>query len=399
MRSNQPEPKKVYARIGKFRITAPPPGTPNFYISWEEPNPKKPGTDRTIRASTGTSDETEAEAFLAQFAVQNGRPEPEAVDTAQIGPIVQRYFDEHAVNLTSANSARIECARIIECMGARTVRELAGSRLVNEYIKTQRAAGYRDATINRDLMNLRAALNRAHDGDEPILTERPPKVRAIPEDDFAMEPEVKEVFTPTQLRELLQRSRRLEHFFRWCLISAATSCRPDAAFDLAPRQVDLEYNLIDLNPPGRKQTKKRRPVVRLVEAVRPYFVEWMRGADPTTPFVTYNGEAVGSVITAWNAIVKGEMNLTGKYVPYSLRHTISTLLGFSGVDEVKIGKQLGHSRREGSRVTGTYIHKKAIQVSPEYLRETTEGINAILTEALKPVDAGNVVDIKNRNVA
>ena len=54
------------------------------------------------------------------------------------------------------------------------------------------------------------------------------------------------------------------------MISLNTLARPDAVLDLSPAQVDFKRRLIKLNPDGRKQTKKYRPVVPISETLLPH---------------------------------------------------------------------------------------------------------------------------------
>jgi hypothetical protein len=62
---------------------------------------------------------------------------------------------------------------------------------------------------------------------------------------------------------------------RYNLIALNTWARPEAIPELSARaQVDFENSLIDLNPPNRKQNKKRRPVIKLTENLRGWFEFW-----------------------------------------------------------------------------------------------------------------------------
>jgi integrase len=53
-----------------------------------------------------------------------------------------------------------------------------------------------------------------------------------------------------------------EHLFLFCLLALSTLSRPAALLELTPEQYDQEDGIVDLNPPGREQTKKHRPMVR-----------------------------------------------------------------------------------------------------------------------------------------
>ena len=54
---------------------------------------------------------------------------------------------------------------------------------------------------------------------------------------------------------------REDHVLMFCLVACNTLCRPGANLDLTLSQCDLEHGLVNLNPPGRRQTKKHRPTV------------------------------------------------------------------------------------------------------------------------------------------
>ena len=88
------------------------------------------------------------------------------------------------------------------------------------------------------------------------------------------------------------------HLKLFMTIMATTLCRPDAAFDLGPNQVDSNGGIINLNPEGRRQTKKYRPKVPLTKSLRPH----LKGCKTAT-FVAYRGKRVSEINTAWNTMV------------------------------------------------------------------------------------------------
>ena len=65
-------------------------------------------------------------------------------------------------------------------------------------------------------------------------------------------------------------------------------CQP--ALDLGPSQVDLRRRLVALNPKGRKQTKKYRPVVPISETLQP----WV-STSASSHFVMFSGCSVGDI--------------------------------------------------------------------------------------------------------
>src|SRR3954470_9514798 len=70
----------------------------------------------------------------------------------------------------------------------------------------------------------------------------------------------------------LLRACKSPHTRLYMLLGIATAGRPEAILNLKWSQVDLISGMIHLNPQGRIQTTKRRPIVRidlpLLEALR-----------------------------------------------------------------------------------------------------------------------------------
>ena len=58
-----------------------------------------------------------------------------------------------------------------------------------------------------------------------------------------------------------------DHLRLMLMILIGTACRPEAALELTGAQLDFDDRLIDLNPRGRAQTKKFRPVVKMPDAL------------------------------------------------------------------------------------------------------------------------------------
>ena len=71
------------------------------------------------------------------------------------------------------------------------------------------------------------------------------------------------------------------------MILIGTACRPEAALELTGAQLDFEDRLIDLNPRGRAQTKKFRPVVKMPEALATRSLH-----APEGRLITFRGQPV-----------------------------------------------------------------------------------------------------------
>jgi integrase len=152
-----------------------------------------------------------------------------------------------------------------------TVAELTLQRQ-EAFVAALQAKGYRPSYVSRVLSVGRAALLRAWKRQE--LTSVPFIIDVAR--DLEEEAERFRDLSMGELSHLLAAAARVPHLLRFCMISLNTLARPDAALDFGPAQVDTKRRLIALNPNGRKQTKKYRPVVPI--------------SDPLLPRVGSNGD-------------------------------------------------------------------------------------------------------------
>jgi integrase len=169
-----------------------------------------------------------------------------------------------------------------------------------------------------------------------------------------------------EMRRFLTKAQEAPHIFTYCMIALNTLARPDAVMDLAPAQVNLQDRRINLNPKGRKQTKKYRPIVPITDTLLP-FVQ----ARDVERFVMWQGRPIESVKTTFRRIVR-DAGLSKEITPYSLRHTMAAELRRRSVPAWEVEGLLGH-RRPG--VTETYA-----EFDPAYLSKGREAIDAYFAD-------------------
>jgi integrase len=161
----------------------------------------------------------------------------------------------------------------------------------------------------------------------------------------------------------------VEDFWRWLIISLLTGGRPEAVLELTPAQRARDAGLLDLNPSGRRQNKKYRPIVREPKALTAWLDYWetemlaaRRKREPGSLDVDISSDsycAYASVESVQTAIERLRSKNTQKVVKlprlsaYSFRHKIATVLRKARLSEDEIGVQLGH-RREAARTTAGY---------------------------------------------
>lgn len=153
------------------------------------------------------------------------------------------------------------------------------------------------------------------------------------------------------------------HARLYALIGLYTCARPGAILDLTWDRVDFMRGQLDLNPAGRAQTSKRRPVVpignRLMEAMQDAY------AARTSVFVVERaGKQVGNIKKAFQAASeRSNVHAT----PYTLRHTGAVWAAEAGVPMPELAQMLGH---DDDRTTQQHYAR----YSPGYLKRVANAI-------------------------
>ncbi|HVM37057.1 MAG TPA: tyrosine-type recombinase/integrase, partial [Sphingomicrobium sp.] len=243
-------------------------------------------------------------------------------------------------------------------------------------------AGVGGHTISRDLAALRGALSWAWKHQRidhpPFIADVPVHQKAAPRD---------RVLTFEEIAAILDACSgkpEREHLIRFIVIELGTAGRPEAVLELTAANIDLERNLIDPRQPGRVHSRKRRAIVPIARAVRP----WVEGVEGKlirykVPIAEKNRVPGGpshferdtkSIKTAWNAACD-DAGVEGA-TPKTLRHTMLTWLAERGVHPEQRAVLAGHLRP--GTTAKNYEH-----LSPAYLREAIEQVDAFFDELAK----------------
>ncbi|WP_375732242.1 site-specific integrase, partial [Xylella fastidiosa subsp. multiplex] len=131
----------------------------NWYRTWCES-----ATRRTKRASLGTTDIQEAKIRLCLWYAKHGDVSKQTPQDILLDLVLTRYWEQHAQNITSAESAKVALGYWSDFFAGVTVSEITPPRQ-REFIKwlqtgsdTPRSDGY----VKRILTVGKAALNRAY---------------------------------------------------------------------------------------------------------------------------------------------------------------------------------------------------------------------------------------------
>ncbi len=320
---------------------------------------------QTRRASLGTNDLQEAKLRLAQWVVQNRELHNERPQHTPLETILVRYYNEHASKLPSAEQARFALAKWSDFFGADVISDLTPQRQ-EAFVAHLRTAGASDGYVSRVLSVGRAALNRAWKRQEiasaPFILDvekGAPRERRL---------------SPAEVAALLRAAQTVPHLWVFAMIALNTLARPEAILDLTPFQVDLEHRLISLNPHGRKQTKKYRPVVPITETLLPVVLNV--NADR---IVNWHGKPIASIKKGFRTIVQ-RAGLSADVSPYTLRHTMATELRKRGVPQWDVAGMLGH--KSGSYRT-TEIYAK---FDPDHLSGAARAIDAYFADLRSEFD-------------
>lgn len=213
-----------------------------------------------------------------------------------------------------------------------------------EYHAQRLSDGVGNATVNRELSVIRAAMNW-HDNRGPARFEMLPK--PPPRDRY---------LTRAEFMQLLD-GAAAHHIKLFIILALSTAGRHTALLDLTWTRVDFDKGLIRLSVGGEDESKKGRATVPMTETARRALTEAKKAA--LSPYVIeWAGRRVHSVK---KGVARAVQRAGLKDVsPHVLRHTAAVWMAENGSAMSEIAQYLGHS---DSRIT----ERVYARYSPEYL--------------------------------
>lgn len=325
-------------------------GSDNWCRTWYDA-----ATRQTRRESLGTTDFQEGKLRLWEWFAKHGRVAQQQPQEAALAMVLVRYWERHASALPSAEFAKIALRYWTEYWGEATVSEITTERQ-REFIKALAESGKSQGYIKRILSVGKAALNHAYkEGEVASVPYIIPGEDAEPRDRVLSVAESAALWLATQQ----------PHERMMLALLFGTLARPEAALDLRREYVDTTRWLLTQNPPGRKQTRKYRPVVPV-----PYFLRETLLAAPDGPLVAWHGKAIASFKTAWRGI-RRRAGLDDEVVAKTIRHTMATELRAANVPEAEIQGMLGHKAFGGK----TEVYAK---YRPDFRGEAAAAVDAYM---------------------
>jgi integrase len=301
-------------------------------------------------------------------------------------PTLETYFEEVSDAKPSGPQARFAGGIILEFWGETGRASDVSEKRQKAFAEWSRDRKHSVSYIARNLSVLSAALRHT-------LGNQAPKVWSwagtIANKLGTAEPEPREwIPSDAQLAAFLDSlaSDQAEHVFRYSIVALNTLARPAAILELTPRQVDYALGLITLNPSGRKQTKKRRPIVRITATLEPWLTAW--GGEADELYIAHHGSAIERVRHTFKR--KGALLGMPELTPYALRHKMATELRARGVSREELAYQMGHKLPD-LKTTDRYtkFDKRYLAMAMATIEQYVRDLNKLTRRDLLEPDTPN----------
>jgi integrase/ACT domain-containing protein len=293
--------------------------------------------------------------------------------------ILQVYWEEHARNIPSADSARRELDIWNEFWGDMTVEDVTRANQ-DRFRKFIGEGRLKPSTIDRILTTGRAALNWAVNHE---MLESAPKIWLVEtEEERRDRPRKGRPIEPEEAARLFDAIDE-PHIMNYFMLAMCTLGRPGALLDVRREQYDHVAGTLNLNPPNRKQTKKYRANVLVAPSLKP----WLESVtDPKALYVTRTGSRIRDLNHEIKPILD-KAGLPSDITGYCFRHGLSQWLRDSNVPENQIDHYLGHLPQGGAKMTRIYA-----RFGPKHCQEACQAIERYVTEVRSRLKVANLDD-------
>jgi hypothetical protein len=344
----------------------------NYYVEWYEK-----GERQTRRRTLKTNDlvvATDTMSLIVRSGIEGDPKEIlDAGTVVDIAGVLDEYEKSRGADLASAGQTHTAINHLKRHIGHIRVDAWKKSDF-RQFEKEFLAEGYKKSYLSRICSVLRAALNAAEDDEIIARAPRIPEVCTDADKDAA--PLRGRLMTTQEIAKLIDQAADL-HFLEYLIGEINTGSRGVTILECDTHGIDWSYAIFELNPIGRVQTKKYRPIVRIPQTWKP----WLEQA-PLGPLISYNGEPVQSIKKAFrtarkNAGLKPDSDGVGVST-YSIRHSLGRFLEDCGVPLLERSILLGHTKIERKRSTERYSPTNCR--GPLYLRKATRAIEKFVRE-------------------
>jgi len=328
-----------------------------FYAHWYDEADRQ-----TKRLSLRTADSAEAEARFAEFLLK-GRELRSSRRTGKEITVYQAlddYLEEHVDNHCAARErqhgivihlkAFFDERTTLADIDVPSSREYAQAR-INGVIgggKRRKSKAASPATVRRELNVLVAAANHAvwmkRPGAVTIQVDLPPETR-LGQDDEAP------YYTRDELGKVLDSAARSsEEMGLFMRLLYQTGARRRSIENLTRSQIRLPQRRILLQQPGKRTTKKRQPIVPILNSMLPDVQRLLDVGGEHRLF------ACSDFYRPYRSICESAGIDEGRRHPHVMRHTRATHLLQDGKSIYDVAKLLGDTLATVERVYGHHSH-------------------------------------------
>lgn len=305
---------------------------------------------RTLEARDKPTAEAEARA-LWRRADQS---------TGTVGGLVEAYIEDRALAGIVTTARQKDAWKAMKGFWGKVDPAMIDEEMAREYVRRRDRA---EATTRYEMTLLSVALRWAVKND---LLDKAPDVWR-PE-----APERRERHLTTKQFAKWFREVRAPHARLYVEIAVATMARPSAILELTWRQIDWDHGTVNLNPPGRRQTKKRRPIVALDDEILALLKKAHEAAQ-SEYIIERGGKKVANIKKAFQA-ASGRSGI--HVTPYTLRHTGAVWAAERGTPMAELAQFMGHD-------DDSTTQKHYARFTPTFLRGVSTNLRAARNEALE----------------
>jgi integrase len=346
--------------------------TKKFYVQWYDSDRRQ-----TRRASLKTKSSSEATKKVEKLVANEVTGDPREALAEKpmefVGQALEYYRTEYVAELRSKEAAESAIDNfLLPRLGTRRIASFRKKDSL-DFAKQLEKEGLANAYVSRILSILRSAFNRAEEDDKLSRAPRVPEVRGEAEKEI--EPLRGRVLQIPEIGRLFDCVADW-HFLNFLIAEVNTAARPEAILEARAEQIEWAHSSFPLNPEGRKQTKKVRPVMRIAATWRPWI-------EPITsgPIISYAGQPVKSVKKAMRALVK-RSGLKGRINATSIRHTLGRYMeNVARVPGREISLFMGHIPVSKKKSTRRY--SPADPYHPDYMINAIAAVEAFVREINK----------------
>lgn len=171
--------------------------------------------------------------------------------------------------------------------------------------------------------------------------------------------------------------KRKENLFRFVIIALNTWARPQTVLDFRDNEatVNRRFGTIDLNPPGRRQTIKYRPKIRLTGNLKDWLDLWAKEEGAGEAPMVWDGEPIDAIKRTF--VRHAEEYGLAEFTPGTIRHFMATMVRRQKPPVPKEQRDvwLGHDEKRTANAYEAF--------DPDYLADCMQATEQVIAELQK----------------